>query len=213
MDRPPLVDAPLFAYGALKPSEFAHAQVATHVSGTTPAMLDDHALRSRDGLPLLVESPGAAVRGALLRFHDAQAAYAAVCQFEPRKHYRWVADGVTVLSADGEIRANTLLARRPDSGADLEHIEEWSTADDPVFTVGLPTAAQIAQPWCGRRTKRTISHEVAYFMFKRPICSSGQRSSALLHCASGPRLIQCVGSRNSANSRRCPIGLRQQESA
>ncbi|MBA2317405.1 MAG: hypothetical protein H0V93_06460 [Euzebyales bacterium] len=29
----------------------------------------------------------------------------------------------------------------------LEHIEEWSTADDPVFTVGLPTAAQIAQPW------------------------------------------------------------------
>jgi hypothetical protein len=118
MDRPPLVDAPLFACGALKPSELAHAQVATHVSGTTPAMLDDHALRSRDGLPLLVESPGAAVRGALLRFHDAQAAYAAVCQFEPRKHYRWVADGVTVLSADGEIRANTLLARRPNAGAD-----------------------------------------------------------------------------------------------
>lgn len=33
------------------------------------------------------------------------------------------------------------------AGADLGHIEEWSTADDPVLTHGLPAAAEIAQPW------------------------------------------------------------------
>lgn len=147
MDRPPDFDAPLFAYGALKPGEFAHAQVAKHVSTSTLAMLADHGLRSRDGLPLLVESPGARVRGALLRFDDAQAAYEVVCQFEPRKHYRWAPEGVTVVCDDREVRANALLPRKPRAGADLEHVEEWYTADDPVFTAGLPAAAEIAHPW------------------------------------------------------------------
>lgn len=148
--QPPLLDAPLFAYGALKPGELAHAQVAEHVSTATVAVLTEHALRSRDGLPLLVHSPGARVQGALLRFRDPEAAYATVRQFEPRKHYRWAPQGVTVVADDDEVQANTLLARKPQAGADLEHIEEWSTAKDPVLTEGVPAAAEIAQPWVWR---------------------------------------------------------------
>lgn len=144
---PPLQNRPLFVYGALKPDELAFQQIAAFVSTHSPAAASGHALRSRDGLPLLVNAPHHHVKGALLNFVDCRAGYDAVRRFEPRKHYKWAPVGVSVGVSEGAMTANALVARSEDKGAEQEHVESWSCADDPVFTEGVPVAAALAAPW------------------------------------------------------------------
>lgn len=146
LDAPPLPGGPLFVYGSLKPGELAFPQVEPFVEAAVDVELAGHRLRSRDGLPLLVES-GDGVLGALLVFDDVTSGYATVRRFEPSRHYRWAPRGVELTVFGSPLRANALLGIRPDTGAEQEHLSAWSCADDPVFVRGLPIAASLALPW------------------------------------------------------------------
>lgn len=147
LGAPPLPDAPVFVYGSLKPGELAFPQIERYIRVATENVeLRDHRLLSRDGLPLLVEG-GDGVFGALLEFDEPASGYATVRRFEPSKHYRWAPLGVEVALSGARARANALLGIKPTAGAEQEHLQVWSSADDPVFTCGVPTAASLARPW------------------------------------------------------------------
>ena len=146
---PPDISKPLFTYGSLKPGELAHEQVAPHVSSADrDVYVENYVLRTRDGLPLLMEGDGR-VPGAILWFLNGDEAYQAVCEYEPRKLYKW---GVAKVGGAGVV-ANVLLPKRPDRGMDDHELDSgWSSALDPVLGHGLSTVARLAQeanrePW------------------------------------------------------------------
>lgn len=83
------------------PGELAHPEINKWVSGSQPAHVTDFALRSRDGLPLLVGASGYRVNGYLLEFSNIDAAYTAVRRYVSPKHYLWLDDGLQVNVAGG----------------------------------------------------------------------------------------------------------------
>ncbi len=97
-------------------------------------------LKERDGLPLLVISGNSSpkVEGYLLTFKsDSQEkVYRAICEFVPRKQYKW--SEVSVPIDDALQSVNCLIGRKLKNGTtDIEDIELWSWKDDPLFRYGL----------------------------------------------------------------------------
>ncbi len=143
---PPL-ELPLLAYGALQPGELAHQQIATLVARAVDVSVENHVIRTRDGLPLLVAGSGRAF-GTLLWFTDSRAAYDRVRIFEPSRQYRWAQLEV---NADGQgVTANVLLPRKPERGSGVEMLERWTGVDDPVMGHGLATVGVLAADPCRR---------------------------------------------------------------
>jgi gamma-glutamylcyclotransferase (GGCT)/AIG2-like uncharacterized protein YtfP len=140
MDLPERLAWPLFVYGAFKPGlpafealrAFVETSQRDSVSGT---------LLVRDGLPLLRKSDFGSVEGYLLRWKpgEERAAYAAVCAFEPRKHYEW--SEVTLATGT---QANALVIRFPNKG-NPQYIDSssWSLTDDPAFGPGLDIVRRV----------------------------------------------------------------------
>lgn len=143
----PPPELPLLAYGALQPGELAHQQVAALVARAVDASVENHVIRTRDGLPLLVAGSGRAF-GTLLWFTNSTAAYDTVRVFEPSRQYRWAQLDV---DADGQrVTANVLLPRTPEKGSDAEVLERWTGVDDPVMGHGLAIAGLLAADPCRR---------------------------------------------------------------
>ncbi|MPZ28599.1 MAG: hypothetical protein GEV12_19910 [Micromonosporaceae bacterium] len=136
-----------FAYDALQPGELGYHHIEHLVMDQQNAWLDGYALRMRDGLPLLVEEAGGRVDGYLMDFRDPGEGFSAVSAYASRKHYRWAQGGLEFRTDAGLRRASALLGRSPGSGSEIEHLNRWSSADDPVFAYGVPVAAAIARPW------------------------------------------------------------------
>jgi gamma-glutamylcyclotransferase (GGCT)/AIG2-like uncharacterized protein YtfP len=147
---PPDVSKPLFSYGSLKPGELAHEQIEQYVSSADrDAYIHDYILRTRDGLPLLIEGHGR-VPGTVLWFVNERDAYTAVCEYEPRKLYKW---GLVTVHGQVDVAANVLLPKRPERGTDDHELDRgWTSALDPVLGHGLSTVARLAEeanrePW------------------------------------------------------------------
>ena len=142
MDLPERLDWPLFVYGALKPGFPAFETLRASVETSERGSISGEIL-VRDGLPLLRKSDHGSVEGYLLHWKPGQerAAYAAVCAFEPRKHYEWS----EVTLATGR-QANALVIRFPNKG-NPQHIDSssWSLADDPAFGPGLDTVRRVLE--------------------------------------------------------------------
>ena len=134
IDLPLRLDLPLFVYGALKPGFPAFEQIRGSVEKYSSEMVKGD-LMVRDGLPMLSIEGNREIKGYLLRWqpeHESTA-YAAVCAFEPRKHYQWS----EVTLATGTV-ANALVIRSQNKG-NPHYLDSssWSLADDPAFGPGL----------------------------------------------------------------------------
>ena len=134
---------PYFAYGLLRPGEFAHkSTVGSDLVRSVPATLLDATLRYRDGLPLLDETtPIGRVQGDLLWV--AGDGYQRIGEFEPRQHYRWAIRLVKIDGA-GEVRANVLAGKSPRKGSSQETFESWTSAEDPILTFGISAVTELA---------------------------------------------------------------------
>jgi hypothetical protein len=133
---------PLFAYGAFRPGELAHDQLEGHVRQARPAVLTGYELRLRDGLPALAisEEPFSDARGDLLQLDEK--GYEVVRRYEPRAHFKWVVEWVDV---DGQpVKANLLVAKRPNQGSEPEPLHEWRGRFDPLFGEGLAAIGEAA---------------------------------------------------------------------
>ncbi len=140
---PSNLNLPFFAYGAFKPSELAHSQIACLLSPdhTLIAATVDGKLLLRDGLPLFDPHGGESVQGFLLQFaaEKVHLAYRKICQFEPKEIYSWA-------EIDIESRkANILHGKKLDSGNPVPlESNEWTFRMDPVFKEGLEVVEHIA---------------------------------------------------------------------
>lgn len=131
-------------YGSLKPDELAHHQIARHVIEHSEARLEGFAVRTRDGLPIVMEARRESVSGALLRFDENESAYETVSDYESGDLYRWEVLDVQVREKTEE--ANVLVPRSPNRGSDdHEFGDQWSSALDPVLGFGLAVVSQLAE--------------------------------------------------------------------
>lgn len=123
LDPPERTDLPYFAYGLFKPGELAHGQIEEFLEESPVEEQVTGVLYVRDGLPLLRPGGRDLVVGYLLRFREGKAeeAYARICAFEPRKHYRWN----TVTLAKTGATANALLGRSPEKGSIRDEGGVW----------------------------------------------------------------------------------------
>jgi hypothetical protein len=167
----------------------------------------DYALRSRDGLPLLVGASGSRVNGYLLKLSNIDEAYTAVSRYVSPKHYLWLDDGLQVNAAGGPARANALRGRKPSSGADLENIDTWSSAKDPVFAHGIPVTTRLAAPFIKDESSATpwkaLYHVQAAYLL---LWSTVERLTALRF---GPALDPMQRLRSLASISSWPDLLRQ----
>lgn len=142
LDPPKRTDLPYFAYGLFKPGELAYGQIADFLEGAPVEEQVPGALYVRDGLPLL--SPGGRdpVIGYLLRFREdkVKEAYAKICAFEPRKHYRWE----TVRLEKTGATANALLGSSPEKGSIRDEEGVWAGRRDPVLATGLAVVREVS---------------------------------------------------------------------
>ena len=142
MDLPKRLDWPLFVYGALKPGFPAFEAIRALVETFTRDVVTGE-LWVRDGLPLLSKSGHGSVDGYLLHWKPGQAdnGYAAVCAFEPRKHYAW--SEVTLKTG---AQANALVIRFPTKGNPQRlDSSSWSLTNDPAFGPGLETVQRVLE--------------------------------------------------------------------
>ena len=134
MDLPDNIHLPLFVYGALKPCLPGYQCLRQFVGSSTEDAAPGE-LYVRDGLPLLRVNEREFVEGWLLRWENGREedAYSVVCDFEPRKHYKW--EVVTLQSGQ---EANVLVIRHERKGSP-HHLSKrtWSLEDDPAFGPGL----------------------------------------------------------------------------
>jgi gamma-glutamylcyclotransferase (GGCT)/AIG2-like uncharacterized protein YtfP len=158
---------PLFAYGFLRPGELAYHQIREHVARAKPASVNGEALE-RDGLLILSAEGADEVAGHVLYFKPSQAdaAYRAIDDLEPRHLYRW-APGTSAV--DGEpVDVNMLVAATPRRGSHrLDY--DWSSRSDPLFTEALEEIAVILEPWkrpaAGREEVRAFfRYQMAYLL-------------------------------------------------
>lgn len=127
------VTQPFFAYGIFKPGEIAYFQIKRlEPIGVEKAEVSG-ALRSRDGVLLLVEThSGSPIQGWRITFKPGveagTAAYQAIGAMEPRAQYRW-----------GSHRGmNVLYARSPNKGSEETSEHLWRGSwDDGAFTHAL----------------------------------------------------------------------------
>ncbi|RLS33140.1 MAG: SAM-dependent DNA methyltransferase [Planctomycetota bacterium] len=164
MDPPERLDWPLFVYGALKPGFPAFEAIRALVE-TFPRDVVTGELWVRDGLPMLRKSDHGSVKGYLLHWKPGQAetGYAAVCAFEPRKHYAW-----SEVTLETGVQANALVIRYPFKGnpqppdrsfpmpssvakppteRDPHHPTHsvWNLTDDPAFGPGLEAVERVVK--------------------------------------------------------------------
>lgn len=160
MNLPDRLDLPLFVYGALKPGFPAFETLRSWVESSERKFVCGELL-VRDGLPLLSKNSDGRVDGYLLRWNSGheREAYAAVCAFEPRKHYAWS----EVTPATG-IQANALVIRFPNKG-NPQHLDSswWSLANDPAFGPGLETVQQVLDEVDGKPGKTFDSNWQRFF--------------------------------------------------
>lgn len=137
------LDLPLLVYGAFRPKELAHARLVDCLtSDPRPARVQGYELRLRDGLPLLVERPGATLEGDVL--HLSAQGYAVVGDYEPKALYRWVV--IPALVDGQEVPVNALSGYKPDDGVEPEPVAQWRGHDDPLFGPGLAAIGDQALP-------------------------------------------------------------------
>ena len=143
LDPPPDTSLPLFVYGALKPGMPAYERIRKFVQNKPEPDHLKGALYVRDGLPLLYLDREGTTHGFLLRWNpgDEAKGYRAICEFEPRKHYKW-AEGAMYSGA----RANALIGRFPNKGNPQPlDSQVWHLSDDPAFGKGLPIVREALQ--------------------------------------------------------------------
>ncbi len=134
MRKPPDKELPLFVYGLFKPDELAYGQISEFVEGEPSEASVSGSLYVRDGLPLLeLRSGGTPVRGYVLQFREADAAYRTVSQFESGKHYEWQECAPSPCDSP----ANVLVGRKPSNASVLTEWSEWHSDQDPVFKEGM----------------------------------------------------------------------------
>lgn len=133
MDRPANLAHPFFAYGIFKPGQLGYFQIKEFVTDVTDPSEIHGSLLIRDGLPIIDENGGAAVKGALLRFAStmAEEAYHRISSLEPDKHYNWGT------AQSGETTVNVLFGRSPAKGSVPCETEEWNGWEDPLFCAAL----------------------------------------------------------------------------
>ena len=135
MELPEDTSLPLFVYGALKPGMPAFEQIRSFVASHTRVTTNGR-LYVRDGIPLLhVGQEHGNTTGALLAWRPGKQvdAYKTVCQFEPRKHYKWHKQSVSA-----GLMANVLVDLHPTKGNPQPvEADEWRLFDDPAFSHGL----------------------------------------------------------------------------
>lgn len=141
MELPADTSLPFFAYGALQPTMPAFRWVRQYLASEPVPEEVRGELFARDGLPLLHLNGALPVQGCLIRWCEdvAPDAYAAVCRFEPRKHYIW-----TVAQLESGVTVNLLVDRYPNKGnpQPLDNPSRWRMGDDPAFGEGLATVAE-----------------------------------------------------------------------
>lgn len=128
---------PLFVYGALKVDEIAWPQISSYVSSSAAAILEGFILQISDGMAYARKLESGLISGNLLWFDKEEAAYEKIIAFEGTSQrgskYLWA-----VAELDGQ-RANLLVGAKNASTAMTTN--HWSTADDEVFSKGLPWVA------------------------------------------------------------------------
>jgi len=157
------LDLPFFSYGSFSPNQLAFAQIEGFGPMVDEALLRDHHLLIRDGLPLLV-SGGLQVFGTVIRFprKHAPEAYARIGAFEPAEQYAW---GEVEI---GATRAWACFGRDPESGtAFVEPTQRWSCADDPALAYGLPETRDLIELALEPIGRPPIGHEPNWSQFFR----------------------------------------------
>ncbi len=123
---------PFFAYGIFKSDELAWPRIQNEVDELFEDVLENWAIRLRNGLPVLVSMPNEVVEGECVRFSDSKRGYEAVGGVEPSGEYKWAE--VSVRSGG---RCNVLVAVKPNRGISMEPISRWTSAQDPSFVHGM----------------------------------------------------------------------------
>ena len=161
----PDTSKPLFVYGALKPGEIAHPQIAPFVRNAEPARLQGALLLLRDGLPFLDddETGKSFVDGWLLDLDVS--GYEIVCSFEPRDLYKWSPTPalVQVVGGGGIMRnSNVLLGRSERRGNPDPAGHVWHSRDDPVLRIAPKVAvdmySSLDEQWLFPGRERTDQH-------------------------------------------------------
>lgn len=150
------VSLPLFTYGTLKPGQPAHRQIAGFLDKIEEAVLVDHALFVRDGLPGVQPVPGGETNGFLLwpRYGAETELLGVLAQFEPSSLYQSPREVDVITTAGVRVSALTHLMRQPAKGSPQEWPDQtWSCANDPLFRFGLPEMVRDL-----RRIQRTKEH-------------------------------------------------------
>jgi len=126
---------PFFAYGIFAPGQIAFFQIKTYVHDVTDASVTG-ILLIRDGVPVLdTTAQGEVANGHLITFNDdadAECAYQAIQDMEPRTQYRWRTHE----------EMNFLAGFRPKRGSrpiptDADGNPDWSSWRDPAFLDAL----------------------------------------------------------------------------
>lgn len=125
---------PFFAYGIFKPTELAYRQLKDFIRAKQEDVVAG-SLLIRDGFAVHDPAGRGRVRGFTLWFHAdaAGVAYHRICEFEPRRLYKWV----EVMTEGGE--AVNLVAGRgsPIRGAVPHEYDDWALwRDDAMFRDG-----------------------------------------------------------------------------
>jgi len=167
MDLPQNLALPLFVYGALKPGMPAFEQLRSLLSPQVDKCETAGELFVRDGLPLLKKNDDGRVEGFLLRWIPGKESqgYAAVCDFEPSKHYQW-----DVVDVSSGIQANALVIRYPNKGNPQPLFRPvWRLTDDAAFGPGLDAVQQMVKeidqmPEGGAGWTRFFRSQMAYLL-------------------------------------------------
>ncbi len=124
---------PYFAYGALKNGEIAWNQISKFVQEVHEEVLPGFKIGIVDGTAYGIPHLLGAIRGDLIQFEDAAAAYERISIFEglfdPKPRYEWTV--VTIRERPVNMLKARLIPQR------YEHTDFWTVADDAVFSEGL----------------------------------------------------------------------------
>lgn len=132
---PESLDRPFFAYGVFRPTEFAYSQLRDLVL-TRQADSVQGSLLVRDGFAVYDAAGEGTIDGFSLWFEAgcAEEAYRRICDFEPRRLYKWVPTTTTA-----GVAVNVVAGRgNPIPGAVPHEHPDWSLwRDDAMFRDGL----------------------------------------------------------------------------
>lgn len=130
----------LFVYGSLKPGELGFEQVEHLISEQSVAELNNFALYTRDGLPVISASaPGESVIGVLLniKYGMEEEFWILVSEYEGTTNYKFE-DQLPVIAAGEEFLAGAFIGRKMGKGNPERLYSPWSSRLDPIFSQSFP---------------------------------------------------------------------------